>query len=76
MVATACAAQAQAWPAKSLRLIVPLPSGQGVDALMRYIAPLVAEQLKQPVLVENRPGAAGNIGMEAVASAATPSCSL
>jgi tripartite-type tricarboxylate transporter receptor subunit TctC len=60
-------AAAQAWPDKPIRLIVNFPPGGVADTLARAIAPGVSEILKQPVLVENKPGANGSIGADAVA---------
>ena len=50
------------YPSKPIRIIVPFPAGAGSDVRTRQLAPLVAQRLKQPVVIENRPGAAGNIG--------------
>ncbi|OGA72691.1 MAG: hypothetical protein A3G81_31325 [Betaproteobacteria bacterium RIFCSPLOWO2_12_FULL_65_14] len=61
---------AQAWPAKPIRLIVSLPPGTVPDVVARIYAPGLGEALGQPVLVENRAGAAGNIGVELVARSA------
>jgi tripartite-type tricarboxylate transporter receptor subunit TctC len=73
-VAVACAsapASAQsAYPAKPLRFIVPFPPGGATDIITRVIAQKLAEQVGQPVVVENRPGAGGAIGSELVARAA------
>ena len=63
-------AQSPKWPDKPLRLIVPFPPGGTVDIVGRLIAPRLAEELGQPVIVDNRPGAAGSIGAEAAAKAA------
>ena len=58
------------WPSKPIRLVVPFPAGGSVDATSRGLAQKLAEQLGQPVVVDNRPGAGGNIGMDAVAKSA------
>lgn len=60
---------AQAFPSKPLRMVVPFPPG-GIDTQARFLAQKMAEDLGQPVLVENRSGANGNIGTEAVARSA------
>jgi tripartite-type tricarboxylate transporter receptor subunit TctC len=64
------AAQAQVYPAKPLRLVVPYPAGGGTDFFARTVGAQLAVQLGQPVVVENRPGAATIIGAEAVAKSA------
>jgi tripartite-type tricarboxylate transporter receptor subunit TctC len=56
----------QDYPSKPIRIIVPLAAGGGTDTLAREIGEKLREKWNQPVLVENRPGAAGNIGAEAV----------
>jgi tripartite-type tricarboxylate transporter receptor subunit TctC len=61
-------AQAQ-YPDRSIKLIVPFTPGTGIDILARVFAQKLQERLKAPVVVENRPGASGNIGTEAVAKA-------
>ena len=63
-------AAAQDWPSKPIRLIVPYAAGGLPDTMTRIIAPRLAEALGQQVLVENRPGAGGIAGSEAVAKAA------
>jgi tripartite-type tricarboxylate transporter receptor subunit TctC len=68
---TACLpALAQTWPAKPIRMIVPWAPGGSTDVLARIVAQKMNESWGQPVLVENRPGASGNVGSEAVAKAA------
>ena len=65
-----CGASAQAWPSQSIRVIVPYTPGTGMDMIARTVGPRLSERLGQPVVVENKPGASGNIGAEAVAKAA------
>jgi tripartite-type tricarboxylate transporter receptor subunit TctC len=60
-------AGAQAFPNKPLRLIVNFPPGGAADVMGRAIGQAMSESLKQPVIVENRPGANGNVGADAVA---------
>ena len=57
---------AQEWPAKPVRIIVPFPPGGSADLLPRIVGERLAQQWGQPVVIENRPGAAGNIGAAAV----------
>ena len=59
-------ALAQEWPARAVRIIVPFPAGGSADLLPRIVAEKLAERWGQPVIVDNRPGAAGNIGADAV----------
>jgi tripartite-type tricarboxylate transporter receptor subunit TctC len=66
----ACAAWAQHYPDKPIRIIVPYAPGGAVDIVARTIGKPLSESLKQPVLVENKPGASANIGMEQAAKAA------
>jgi len=58
-----------AWPDRPVRFIVPFPPGGSTDVLSRVLAEALAARLGQPVIIENRPGAAGNVGVEAIARA-------
>jgi tripartite-type tricarboxylate transporter receptor subunit TctC len=64
------AAFAQAFPAKAIRILCPFPPGGGVDITARAIAQELAPQLGQPVIVENKPGAGGNVAAAEVARSA------
>ena len=69
MLACVSQANAQAWPAKPIRLIVNFPPGGTTDLMARAFTPKLAEALGQPVVIDNRGGAAGNIGLEVAAKA-------
>ncbi|MFN0303484.1 MAG: tripartite tricarboxylate transporter substrate binding protein [Burkholderiales bacterium] len=58
---------AQTWPAKPIRVIVPFPPASGTDTIARPVLAQMAKQLGQPIVIENRPGAGGTIGMAVVA---------
>ena len=62
--------QAPVWPGRFVRMIVPYPAGGGADTIARLIAGRLSDTWGQQVLIENRGGAGGNIGMDAVAKAA------
>ncbi|HEY8357669.1 MAG TPA: tripartite tricarboxylate transporter substrate binding protein, partial [Ramlibacter sp.] len=62
-------AAAQSFPTKAVTLVVPFPPGGTTDIVARVIAEGMAAELKQPVVVENRAGAGGNVGAESVARA-------
>ncbi|MBC7779688.1 MAG: tripartite tricarboxylate transporter substrate binding protein, partial [Proteobacteria bacterium] len=72
-LALACAmaqspsAQAQAWPAKPLRWIVPFPPGGGNDSVARSVGQHLSEALRQQVVIDNRAGAGGAIGADLAA---------
>jgi hypothetical protein len=63
-------ARAQAWPTKPLRLVVPYPAGGSTDILARALAAKIGEGLGQQIMVDNKPGGAGNIGSDIGAKAA------
>ena len=63
-------ALAQAWPSKSIRMVVNFAAGGSTDIIARSMAQSLAEALGQPIVVDNRVGASGNIGLEIVARAA------
>lgn len=66
MAPNAMSQDAQNFPVKPIRFIVPVPPGGGVDALARIVGEILRNKWGQPVLIENRGGAGGNIGAEAV----------
>jgi tripartite-type tricarboxylate transporter receptor subunit TctC len=70
LCAGASSALAQGYPDRPLRLIVPFPAGGGVDTMARILANKLADVVKQPVLVEHKPGAGGNVGTDFVAKSA------
>ena len=69
LLAFAVASQAQTWPGQTIRIVVPFTPGTGMDTIARAVSPKLSERLGQPVIVQNTPGASGNIGADAVAKA-------
>src|SRR5580765_7316937 len=67
LLAAAGAAGAQSWPSKPLKIIVPYPPGGTSDILARAIGPGLTAALGQAVVIENKPGATGNVGADFVA---------
>jgi tripartite-type tricarboxylate transporter receptor subunit TctC len=76
LAALPCAATAQSYATKPVRIVVPFPPGGGSDVLGRIIAQKLTEQIKQQVLVENRAGAGGTIGTEMAVRAAPDAYTL
>jgi tripartite-type tricarboxylate transporter receptor subunit TctC len=70
LLAVAPLAQAQSYPTKPIHIIIPFPPGNTTDIMSRLIAPKMAERLGQQVIVENRPGASGMLGLDYVAKSA------
>ena len=64
-------AHAQDWPARPIKLVVPFPPGGLIDNMARLVAPRLAQELGQSVVIDNKPGAGGNVGA-AEAARATP----
>ena len=61
------AAQAEAWPARPIRMVVPYPAGGATDVVARLVGAQMSKTLGQQIVIENRPGADGNVGAAAVA---------
>ncbi len=62
---------AQSWPTRPIKLVVPFPPGGLIDNMARLVAPKLAQELGQPIVIDNKPGAGGNLGA-GEASRATP----
>src|ERR1044072_4628867 len=60
---------ADAWPTKPIKVVVPLTPGSATDVMARIVFDQVSQQVGQPIVIENRPGAGNSIGMNAVAKA-------
>ncbi len=69
VVSAAAGAQTSAFPVKPIRVIIPVPPGGSIDSVMRVIAPRMSESIGQSVVLEGRPGASTNLGMEMAARA-------
>jgi len=67
LLAAVGAAHGQSYPTKPVRIVIPFPPGNTTDIMTRLIAPKMSERLGQQVIVENRPGASGMLGLDAVA---------
>ncbi len=65
----ASAAPAQSYPTKPIKIVIPFPPGNTMDIMTRLIGPKMTERLGQPIVVENRPGASGMLGLDFVAKA-------
>jgi tripartite-type tricarboxylate transporter receptor subunit TctC len=63
-------AVAQRWPAKTIRIIVPFPPGGTTDLIARRVQPLLEQNLKTTIVIENRGGASGSIGTQAAVASA------
>jgi tripartite-type tricarboxylate transporter receptor subunit TctC len=67
---------AQSWPARPIRLVVPFPPGGLIDNMARLIGPRLSQELGQPVIIDNKPGAGGNLGASDAARAAADGYTL
>src|SRR5215472_6449378 len=76
LVAPATPTHAQSYPTRTIKIIVPYAAGGAVDIVARTVGQPLGEVLKQPLIVDNRPGASANIGMEMVAKAKPDGCTL
>jgi tripartite-type tricarboxylate transporter receptor subunit TctC len=68
-LASVASAAAEVYPSRTIKIVVPLPPGATADTLPRIIADKLTRKWAQPVIIENRPGAAQNLGAEVVAKA-------
>ncbi len=70
LVLLSCGAHAQAWPTKPVRFILPVAAGSSSDVIARIVGQKLSERLGQQVILDNQPGAGGNVGIPAAARAA------
>jgi tripartite-type tricarboxylate transporter receptor subunit TctC len=70
MIATSAQAQTGEWPTKPIRLIAPFPPASTADVIGRVLGQKLSQRLGQPVVIDNRVGASGNLGADAIAKAA------
>src|SRR5262245_41644539 len=70
VIGTTASATAQTYPSRPVRMVVPFVAGGSVDAIARVVASALSDNMGQPVIVENRAGAGGNLGADMVAKAA------
>ncbi len=73
---TSASLAADTWPSRPIRLVAPFPAGSSVDAAVRVITPRVTETLGQAIVIDNRAGASGSIGVEVGARAAADGYTL
>ncbi|MEY4752969.1 MAG: hypothetical protein RJA44_644, partial [Pseudomonadota bacterium] len=64
------AAAAQSWPTRTVRVLVPAPAGSSLDIIVRTLGDKLKDRWGQPIVVDNKPGAGGMLGMDVVAKAA------
>jgi tripartite-type tricarboxylate transporter receptor subunit TctC len=68
--------QAQSWPVRPIKLVVPFPPGGLIDNMARLVAPRLAQEVGQPIVIDNKPGAGGNLGAGEAARAAADGYTL
>lgn len=73
---TTASAWAQTWPARPIKLVVPYPPGGLIDNMARLVAPKLAQELGQPIVIDNKPGAGGNLGAGEASRAAADGYTL